>query len=93
MGVIKEAVINWIKCEYAFRSGPYAYTQRTQEYFNDAENKLREVVTGTIDPAEAAKAVGIEVPDFRFTQPRAVIVDDDIPPPRPDAYKIPKTRR
>lgn len=51
-------VQRWIKAEWAFRLGPYAYGDKTTERYVRAERRLRAALTGKANLGEAAKLLG-----------------------------------
>lgn len=55
--VIKAAE-RWIRCEFLFRYGGQAYSDKTQKWYMSAEEELRKVVTGSTDLVRAAKIIG-----------------------------------
>lgn len=48
----------WIKAEWAFRLGPFAFTDRTTWRYVKAERRLRAALTGKADLYAAAARLG-----------------------------------
>lgn len=50
---LKLAIGDWIKAEYAFRYGPFAYQNAVTDEWLKANRKLRRALTGTSDMDES----------------------------------------
>lgn len=63
MGKLSKAIERWIRAEYEFRLGPQAYRDTPTKWYLEAEDTLRKALTGCKSLRDAAKAVGVSVPD------------------------------
>jgi hypothetical protein len=58
MGRLSKAIKQWIRAEYAFRHGPNAYHGNTTDKIIEAEENLREVLTGHRQLGSAGASLG-----------------------------------
>ena len=49
MSKLSKAVEQWLKADYTFRHGTFSYSTRRQNEYVDAEEELREALTGEKD--------------------------------------------
>lgn len=60
---LKTAVERWIRADWFFRWGPYAFSERAQDIIVQAERELREAATGHQELSGAAQALGVDLPE------------------------------
>ena len=58
---LRRAAEAWVRAEWAFRHGPQAYRDETMRWYLDAEDALREALTGVSDLVQAARELGVKV--------------------------------
>lgn len=64
-----ERVENWVLAEYAFRLGKHPYSKPTTDAYLEAEDELREWVTGETGLAQARHSIrGITPGDEKNTR-------------------------
>jgi len=56
---LEEVIRNWVRAEFMFRSSDRAYTAETQEWLLEAEDRLRQIVTGHTNLLFAGDVVGV----------------------------------
>ena len=64
---IEAKVANWIRADYEFRFGSYAFSQDRQDWLVRAERELREALTGEGTLRASAQALGVDT-DARESQ-------------------------
>lgn len=64
MSKLREAIEAWIRAEFLFRLGPFAYEDEPTKWYLEAEDRMRKAVSGEADLTEAARAIGVEVDEL-----------------------------
>lgn len=57
---LAQAVSNWIRAEYMFRHGPWAYERPWDARLVRAEEQLRQALTGASSLGRAAALLGVD---------------------------------
>jgi hypothetical protein len=69
MSKLRDAVERYIRAEFAFRCGPYAYREHVTKWYMEADDALREAATGHRDLREAGISLGCKVEPNKNLKP------------------------
>lgn len=61
MSKLRDAVEKWVRAEWYFRWSAHNYTEESQTAFYEAENELREALTGEQDLRKAGETLGLKM--------------------------------